>query len=139
MAFRVKWSEQHVKRINSQWKLLIPATDPASSQLERVGALVIADRALEYLPAAIIGSEDCTTKKVSALRRIVPDFKEFARAREIRNRVTHTPVKVRHREVLLALLEYQRAFEALGVALEKRIGSEVIRRNGAPMLPKYLS
>jgi hypothetical protein len=139
MEFRLKWREQHIKRVNSQWRLVIHATDSASSQLERVGALVIADRALEYLLTAINGSNDSAGKKLAALRRIVPNFREFARAREIRNKVAHEPVKVRHRELLLALLEYQRVFEALGVALEEKIGTEAIRRNGSPMLRKYLN
>ena len=140
MEFRLKWREQHVKRTNSQWRQVIPiATDPASSQLERVGALVIADRTFEYLLEAINWSGDSVGKKLTALKRIVPDFNEFARARAIRNKATHRLTKVRHKELLLALLEYQRVFETLGVALEEKIELEAIRQNGAPMLRKYLN
>jgi hypothetical protein len=140
MEFRLKWSEQHVKRINSQWRQVIPiATDPARSQLERVGALVIADRAFEYLLEAINWSGDSVGRRLSALKEIVPDFKEFARARAIRNKAVHRVSKVRHKELLLALLEYQRVLETLGVALEERIELEAIRQNGAPILRKYLN
>jgi hypothetical protein len=139
MGFRPKWNEQQVKRINSQWRQVIPATNPASSQSERVGALVIADRALEYLLDAINGSSDSNGRKLTALKGFIPDFKDLTRARDIRNQAAHAMSKVRHRELLLALLEYQRVFEALGVALEEKITSETIRRNGSPMLQKYLN
>lgn len=137
MAFQLNWSEQHVKCINYEWRQVIRATNPASSQLERVGALVMADRVLEYLLEAINWSSDSIGRKLTILKKIVSDFKDFTRARDIRHKAVHELGKVRHKELLLALLEYQRVLEALGIALEAKIESETIRRNGSPILQKY--
>lgn len=140
MEFPLKWNRKHVKRINSQWRQVIPiARNAASSQPERVGALVMADRVLEYLLETINCGGDSVAKKLTTLKGTVPDLREFTRARDIRHKATHRVSKVRHKDLLLALLEYQRVFETLGVSLEEQIEQETIRQNGAPMLQKYLN
>ena len=79
MEFRLKWSEHHLKRINSRWGQVIPATNPVSSQLERVGALVIADSILEYILETVDHSGDSVGRKLYVLKRTVSDFKDFIR------------------------------------------------------------
>jgi hypothetical protein len=140
MGIKLKWSQQLLKRVNSQWQHVIPiAENPASSQAERVGALAIADRSLEYLLKAIDRNGDSVWDGLIAIKEIVPDLKTFTKARDIRNKAIHRAGKVRHKEMLLALLEYQRILGILGVVLEERIGQEAIRRNGAPILQRYLN
>ena len=121
MECRVKWSGEHVQRINSQWRQVIRATDPASSQLERIGALVVADRVLEYLLETINWSREPLGKKLTLLKGTIPDYGEFVRARDIRHNAVHEMSQVRHKRLLLALLEYQAVFEALGITLEVKI------------------
>jgi hypothetical protein len=140
MAIRQEWNQQSVKRVNSEWRQVIAiAKNPASSQAERIGALIVAYRALEHVVSTTIPGGDATGRKLTALRGIIPDYMEIARAKDIRDRVAHHPVRVRHKELLFALLEYQRVLEALGVVLEEKIGREVIQKNGAPMLRRYLT
>jgi hypothetical protein len=139
MEVRLKWSPQLVQCINAQWGWVISvATNPRSSQLKRVGALIVADRSLEYLLSATACRGGSAGRKLNALKGIVPGFTRFARARAIRNRASHHPAVIRHKVLLFALLEYQRVFEVLGVDLEEKIEQAVIRRNGALMLQRYL-
>ena len=139
MECRIKWSQSRVKRVNTQWRQVVRATDPTTSQLERIGALVIADRVLEFLLEALNWSNDPVGRKIIALKGMIPDYTGFVRARDIRHNAVHEMVRIRHKRLLLALLEYQRVFEALGVPLEDKIQLETVQRNGARILQRYMS
>jgi hypothetical protein len=140
MAIRQEWNQQFVKRVNSERRQVIAiAKNPASSQAERIGALIVAYRALEHVLSTTVPGGGAAGRKLTMLRGIVPDYIEIARAKDIRDEVAHHPVRVRHKELLFALLECQRALEALGIVLEEKIGQEVIRKNGALILQRYLT
>lgn len=138
MGCRIKWGKEHIERVSSEWDQVISATEPKSPQIDRVGALIVADRALEYLVDTINPSHDQTGKKLTVLEPLVPDFRDLLIAREVRNNAAHRVKLIHQKWLLFALLEYQRAFEALGIALEEEIPLETVRRNGSPMLRKYL-